>query len=377
MANKDIQVALAQIKRKAMEWPGLISQKQLAKLLRNGFIAPCLEESPGEFTIFMFRPSGFPAAHLSKEEYNSVRSLLGETKLDADLIRFYAENEFFIAQSTSQLKNQLTMASLTLQLLTREESIGLDGFRFLLDSIRKHRKKFERMFKEYPLLGARIGYQIDTTFQTFCLEMTKYVNDRYPLDGARRDLRGSMEDEYDDIVREVPRGYRLNLILPPALSESQGSTHEDDQPRAKKDLGKRGAADGDSKTQPAWHSTNPNPQEAWGLPTGKKFSDFFDTKDPACKDNLTGWPKFPHHHLKDTVRPMCLHYQTQGKCLKGGKCFMAHVNPNLMDASPKDAVRSKFKELYRWPQPSPQSPPWSVAASTTRPQQGHEKEQQQ
>jgi predicted RNA methylase len=163
------------------------------------------------------------------------------------------------------------MASLTLQLLTREESIGLDGFKFLLDSIRKHRKKFERMFKEDPLFGARIGYQIDTTFQTFCLETTKYVDDRYPLDGTHRDLVGSMEDEYDDIMRVVRRGYRSNLIRPLALSESQGSTHEDDHPRAKRDLGNRGAADGDPKAQAALHMTNPNPQESWGLPSGKKF----------------------------------------------------------------------------------------------------------
>jgi hypothetical protein len=136
-----------------MGTPGLISQKQLAKFLRNRFIAPDLEESPGGFTIFMFRPSGFPAARSSKEEYNSMRSLLGETKLDADSIRFYAENDCFIAQSTSHLKDQLTMASLTLQQLTREGSIGLDGFRFLLDSIGNHRKKFERIFKEDPLFS--------------------------------------------------------------------------------------------------------------------------------------------------------------------------------------------------------------------------------
>jgi hypothetical protein len=96
MANKDIQVALAQIKRKAMEWPGLISQKQLAKFLRNGFIDPDLEESPGGFTVFISRPSGFPGSLSSKEEYNSMRSLLGDKKLDADSIGLYAETIFLL-----------------------------------------------------------------------------------------------------------------------------------------------------------------------------------------------------------------------------------------------------------------------------------------
>jgi hypothetical protein len=143
MADKDVHVAWAQIKRKIMEWPGLVSQKQMTKFLRSGFIAPDLDEAPGGFTLFMFRPTDFPPARSSKEEFNAMKALLGETKLDNDSIRFYAENEFFIAQSVGQLEDQLTMAAMTLQLFTRDYSIGLEGYEYPLRNIRRHRGKFE------------------------------------------------------------------------------------------------------------------------------------------------------------------------------------------------------------------------------------------
>jgi hypothetical protein len=119
-----------------------------------------------------------------------MRALLGETKLDNESIRFYAENEFFIAQSVGQIEDQLTMVALTLQLFTRDYSIGLEGYEYLLKNIRRHRGKFERMFKADPLFGAKVGYRIDTIFQTFCLEPTKFADERYPIKEARRDLKG-------------------------------------------------------------------------------------------------------------------------------------------------------------------------------------------
>jgi hypothetical protein len=350
MADKDVHVAWAQIKRKIMEWPGLVSQKQMTKFLRSGFIAPDLDEAPGGFTLFMFRPTDFPPARSSKEEFNAMKALLGETKLDNDSIRFYAENEFFIAQSVGQLEDQLTMAAMTLQLFTRDYSIGLEGYEYLLRNIRRHRGKFERMFKADPLFGAKVGYRIDTIFQTFCLELTKFADERYPIEEARHDLKGYMEDEISDLVKEVRRGTVPSMILPPALSQSDPYDEVDegkDSRKGKNPKGGAGTGKPDPKKYPTWFGTNPEPIEAWGLPTGKKFSDFFDTQNPEHKGNLEGWPKLPHHFQKDTVRPMCLHYQAQKRCKKGAKCYMAHANPVMMDAVPKKIAGEKFKEVYQ------------------------------
>jgi hypothetical protein len=93
--------------------------------------------------------------------------------------------------------------------------------------------------------------------------------------------------------------------------------------------------------------TYPEPIEAWCLPTGKKFSEFFDTQNPEHKENLDNWRKFSHHFQKDATRPMYLHYQAQKKCKKGAKCYMAHVNLVMMEAVPKKMAGEKFKEVYK------------------------------
>jgi hypothetical protein len=353
MADKDVHVAWAQIKRKIMEWTGLVSQKQMTKFLRSGFIAPDLDKAPGGFTLFMFRPTDFPPARSSKEEFNAMRALLGETKLDNESIRIYAENEFFIAQSVGQLEDQLTMAAPTLQLFTRDNSIGLEGYEYLLKNIRRHRGKFKRMFKADPLFGAKVRYRIDTIFQTFCLELTKFADERYPIKEARRDLKGYMEDEIADLVKEVRRGRVPSMILPPTLSES-GPYDNNDNGRAPRKGKERanpkegtGAGKPDPKKHPSWFTMNPEPIEAWYLPTGKKFSDFFDAHNPEHKENLDNWPKFSHHFQKDATKPMWLYYHAQKKCKKGTKCYMAHVNPIMMEAVPKKMAGEKFKEVYK------------------------------
>jgi hypothetical protein len=77
MADKDITVAWRMIERTTMSWPGLISQKQIAKFFKSGFIAANIRECPGGFTIFMFRPSKFPIAVSPKQEFKSMKPSRG------------------------------------------------------------------------------------------------------------------------------------------------------------------------------------------------------------------------------------------------------------------------------------------------------------
>jgi hypothetical protein len=51
MADKDITVAWRMIERTTMSWPGLISQKQVAKFFKSGFIASNIRECPGVHSL--------------------------------------------------------------------------------------------------------------------------------------------------------------------------------------------------------------------------------------------------------------------------------------------------------------------------------------
>jgi hypothetical protein len=100
------------------------------------------------------------------------------------------------------------------------------------------------------------------------------------------------------------RGFRMgvtpNLVLPPELTMSPKAGPsgrlvdlQGGSPAKKPQQDK----EKDGQDEPHWLSTNPQMVAKWGLPVGKKFSDFFDSKNPDTKENLEGWPKFKHHRI--------------------------------------------------------------------------------
>jgi hypothetical protein len=56
VSDRDSQRALAIIKTQTKRWSGLVSEKGLLGFFANGFAANEIQESPGGFTIFMFKP---------------------------------------------------------------------------------------------------------------------------------------------------------------------------------------------------------------------------------------------------------------------------------------------------------------------------------
>jgi hypothetical protein len=100
----------------------------------------------------------------------------------------------------------------------------------------------------------------------------------------------------------------------------------------------------DQEKDPAWWSQNPNPSPNWGIPAGKKYADFYDSRDPALKPNTIDWPKFPHHKTPSKSKPLCIRYQAVGQC--NAKCFMAHVDPTQIEPSVKTSFNTRFRAIY-------------------------------
>ena len=155
-----------------------------------------------------------------------------------------------------------------------------------------------------------------------------------------------MENEIDDAMRGFTAGAYPNLSLP-VIIMSPESNEEETSDIDKKALKKRKTPDADIKTEdaPGWHTKNPAPVEAWCLPSGKNFSEFFNTRDEALKANFTGFPKFKHHRKSvASPKPLCAKYQAVGKCR--GACPYAHVAPGNMSPANKDEVSARFKKIY-------------------------------
>ena len=351
MADKDITVAWRMIERTTMSWPGLISQKQIAKFFKSGFIAANIRDCPGGFTVFMFRPSKFPIQVNPKQEFNSMKSLLGDTKLDNESIKFYAENELFIPTETSHLEVQISMAIRLMRLFTSHDSIGLDGYRAVMSGIQRYRPNFDRMFEEDKLFGAKFVYQVDKIFQEFCRGLSEYANEPDPVRAARHRLRDSMEDEVDDLLKDIRKERITQFILPPALRQSEPIS--DPRPKLSnprigaetpKNQDRIGTPADDLSRAPEWWQTNPNPQEAWCIPVGKQYRDFFDTTNPETRENRTGWPEVKHHRYPSQLKSLCIKYQSLKKRKKN--CQLAHIDASNIDEATTARINQKFLTVY-------------------------------
>jgi hypothetical protein len=346
MAVKDVNIAWARISKKIRTWPGRVSQKQFAKFLRTGFVANDIDECPGGFTLLMFRPLKYPVARSVKAEQNAIRQMLGETKVDPETVKFYAENEFFIAMETAHLEDQLTMGLRMLSLLTGPDSIALDGYKYGLETLHENYRMFERFFREDPLFGARFAHLLDKSFQNFASRLQTYHDRSDPVRSARRRLEYLMEDELGQVLKTSHLGITPRTVLPAELllaKEEEVEGGEWNPPLAAATSQKKPKAkvleDG-----PSWHAVNPNPTKTWALPNNKKFPDYFASKDDNTKVNLADWPHFPHHAQTDLKRQMCVKYQVLGKCRKA--CYLAHIEPDKMTADARNKCNDRFKAIY-------------------------------
>jgi hypothetical protein len=152
----DVSVAWQTIRKAMVDWPGFISQKQLVKFFRTGYLATDINSCPGGFALFMFRPTDHPVARSAKEGQNLLRSMFGEAKLHDKTIKCFSESEFFIALNPAELEDQIAMGIKTMDLFTRPKSIRSDGLRYRLKLLQLNRPMFGCFFREDPLFGARL-----------------------------------------------------------------------------------------------------------------------------------------------------------------------------------------------------------------------------
>ena len=88
----------------------------------------------------------------------------------------------------------------------------------------------------------------------------------------------------------------------------------------------------------SWWTENPSVRQDWKLPDGKQYRNVFSPED------LRDWPKVPHHS-SGKPRPICIKYQTLGKCR--AKCHNSHAKPSTIDRNMADDVTSRLQEIFQ------------------------------
>jgi hypothetical protein len=347
LEDRDPEKAWNLVQDWTRHWSGQVSKGGLISFLSQGFEAHDVDEQPGGFTLFMFSPLADARPRSKKDKELAIRSVFGEGKVDEETVKYYLKNNLFLAKTLEQGERQIKTGVKFLEKLTHRESIGTRGHTYGLKLIEQYRRIFDKALKRDRMFMVKFIYLLDRVFQNFVNRLGSFYQTKDPIRAARSRLRESMEEEIDDAMRGFAAGAYPNLSLPVVIMSPD--SHDDD------------ASDGDKKppgkkkkppdTDPApadvpdWHTKNPSQVQAWCLPSGKNFSDFFNTRDEALKANFTDFPKFKHHRKSVVgLKPLCAKYQVAGRC-RGG-CPYAHVPPGNMNPAKKEEVTARFKQIY-------------------------------
>jgi hypothetical protein len=108
-------------------------------LLAKGYAAPDIHHWLGGFTTSMFRPKSAATYHRSpEEERNSIMAMFGDSKLDNKAVKYFAKQDFFLANNLADLEEQLRTTLDFLTLLTRKGSIAVEGYKYSLQFLAKN-----------------------------------------------------------------------------------------------------------------------------------------------------------------------------------------------------------------------------------------------
>jgi hypothetical protein len=340
ISDKDSQRASGIMATKTKKWSGEISDKGLLAFFANGFAATDIQESPGGFTIFMFRPITAHVPSNRKDRRQQVKAMFGSTELDDEAVKYYAENDFFLPETLADLEEQIYTCIKTLELFTEREGIAVEGFLHGMKMIQRDRRLFKNFLSSDPLFAVKFAYLLDRVFQNFVDQLGDFYQENRPIRKARR----SLENSQREAIERAMTGYEVSaiprLFLPSSLrGESIGQSADSDAGTKPK---KKPSAD--KVETPSWWSKNPHTVQSWRLPSGKTFTDYFDTTVPERRANTTDWPKLPHHKNPSRVKSLCLKYQSKGAC--SALCYMSHMDPSKMDSTLKKTIDDRFKSIY-------------------------------
>jgi hypothetical protein len=313
---------------------GSVTDNGLIQFLSGGYLCKTMDERPGGFTFFMFRPTHISGGHNPRLLEQSIRETFGDAKLSEETVKFYAKGNYFLPSSFPDFMIQLEACFRTLELFTARRGIASKGYRLAHRLIQEQSVRYRPLFVADPTLGIKIGRFLDNVFQNFCSDLAEYVFDKDPVRASRRKLEYRFEDQVQSFFNGIRNGVVPSILLPESLTPNSSITGEDFSTGTGTSKAK---AQGKGKVE-----KNPEIKVCWKIPAGKKFGDFFSPGRTDLKANVSGWPKFPHRTAR-TERPMCLRFQTAGECTKN--CTNSHILPSEMPTKTWDEVRARMMKI--------------------------------
>lgn len=362
METKTPQKAIAMIRSEIWEWEGSFFDGPFHRFLANGYLSRDGNKgSPGGFTLFMFCPKNVEASlNTNKSDIALLRDYFG-LDVDDDTVNHYAKQGWFYPSNHYDLRVQLKTACAMIDLLTGEGSIAAQGLSYILSPTRwdRYAPLLAERFKTENLFGAKFVYCLDRNLQVFFAKLSKWSADEpHSLDP------NYLRNKAEGLLDKIDDGNTLGIILPTTIYGPAGAKRALELDAVGGDVSpsKRGKTSSPNKqitfaptTHRSGHSVTPLTTAAllesaemrndktiaeWLLPNGTQYYDFFLSKDRSTR----GWPLLDDPRITTGPAPMCIRYQTIGKCREA--CRMAHVSADSMTADNRKRIGDRLKEAY-------------------------------
>jgi hypothetical protein len=148
LADKDPVKAFNIVTSATRNWKGSVSERGLAQFFSTGYLATEINIQPGGFTIFMFKPKSGSSARTTKSLQQSIRSMFGDTEVDEDSVKYYAQHEFYLPHTATDLEIQLQTCISFLDTLTSKEGIASEGYAYGLKILKRNWLMFQSLFDQ-------------------------------------------------------------------------------------------------------------------------------------------------------------------------------------------------------------------------------------
>ena len=350
LADRDPFKAMNLITSETRGWRGTVGRRGITQFFCMGYAATDIETQPGGFTIFMFRPKNVAQPLSQAALKQSLRHLLGDTKVDDDTVLYFAQNDFYLPDSIDRLEVQLQTCIKFLDLITATKGIASEGYSEGLRLLRDDRQAFETVQAKDDRFSIKVAYLLDRVFQSFVNQLARYRSSPSPIRSAKRRLKNLQEDDVNEALRQIRFGIAPAIHLPASISDppSNKSRHDDRGIQSSSRNDNRNDERKKSAASPSERPVRkPEPNDnilgEWKVPTGKRYGDFFNpVKFP---ENTKGWPKFLHHNTdKPRQAALCMRFQCDGKC--NSECNFSHVDHSKIPKATKDEITSRLQLIF-------------------------------
>ena len=294
----------------------------------------------GGLTVFMMHPFSHQETDIERRQRISI---LIEDATDKDWAEKILDSSYFFPTEVDQALNMLkSCIRLIVHLSVPGGTVATEGYSLGMKLISSYRRQITIRQQDDKLFITKLLHQLDHHNQNFYGELLELMRDdrskQYPLAYAgpcRVNRKEGIERAFHALRDGLEPGFRLPEQLLSAYRKKDSSKKSPNCPPP----GQLSPPKAAKLAQPWWSVKPLNDSNAWLLPSGKSFKDFFTESD---RDFLN--PHLFPHHVSGRRRPICLRYIATGKCV--ATCFCTHIRVKQMSAPQIAEMDKKILSLY-------------------------------